>query len=650
MGISLKGFTIGVLASIAVCLIVSYAELVVKYIQVGFLQLPPVVVGLFCFLILVTALSKRAKSRFALNPQELLTVYCMMLLSSMISSRGCLEKILPLLVTLPYYANESNGWTKLFYPHIKKWMVPFDPSQTDPNTPQLIAKRFFEGLRQGETIPWHQWIGPLMWWGLLALFIFGAFLCLASILRRQWVDNEKLTFPLAQLPLEMVGGDERGTGFWKNPLMWLGFAIPCIVFSVNGLHGWFPSIPMFQLNISLTQIFATPPWNAVTYFSIFISFAAIGFFFLLPTEILFSLWFFYFFAIVQTVIASSYGMEMIGMPLYAPTLFIGYQEIGAYFVLSGYLLYVSLPHLKRVLRATFGQEKIDDSNELLPYRTAVLGLFFCIMGATMWFAAAGMNPWLALFELLIFIFVIAIVMARSTSEGGLLMTETTFRGVDVYRLIAPTHALGATNMTMLGFMDAAWFRDMRGLVLTGFLDGLKIADGAKIRRRSFLPVFVVAILVAMIIGGIFQIYLPYSKGGINLYDYTYNGNNLRAFNDYSPAMHGPVQGVNWQAPVFFVVGIVVTLFLAYMRYSFFWWPLHPLGYALCYSWTMQVFWFSCLVAWVIKVFVMRYGGMKMYLRARPLMLGLVLGEFSMAVLWALVAWIFKVPAPFFPWP
>ena len=57
MGISFKGLTAGIVASVLVCLIVSYAELVVKYIQIGFLQLPPVVVGLFCFILLVTALT-----------------------------------------------------------------------------------------------------------------------------------------------------------------------------------------------------------------------------------------------------------------------------------------------------------------------------------------------------------------------------------------------------------------------------------------------------------------------------------------------------------------------------------------------------------------------------------------------------------------
>lgn len=648
MGISFKGFCVGILASVAVCLIVAYAEQVVQYIQIGFLQLPPVVVGLFCFIILVTAWTRRTKSRFGLNPQELLTVYCMMLFASMISSRGLLEKILPLLVTLPYFANESNGWAKLYFPYVKKWMVPWDPTQPNPD-PNLVAKRFFEGLRSGESIPWHQWIGPLMWWALLALLIFGAFLCLASILRRQWVDNEKLSFPLAQLPLEMVGG-ERGAGFWRNPFTWIGFAIPAIVFTVNGLHGWYPSMPSFNLAIWITPYLVNPPWNCIGFLVMYISFAAIGFFFLLPTDIIFSLWFFHLFAILQTVIANAYGMEMIGMPLYAPKIFVGYQEIGAYFVLCAYLLYVSWPHIRRVLRATFHMEKLDDSNELLPYRVAVLGLFLCVMGATMWFAATGMNPWFALFELFVYIFIIALIMARSTAEGGLLMTETTFRGVDVYRLFAPTHTLGPANMTVLGFMDAAWFRDLRGLVLTGFLDGLKIADGAKIRRRSFLPVFAGAILIAMVVGAVFQIYLPYHKGGITLYSYTYNANNKWAFTDYQTPMKGPVPSLSWQGPVFFCVGALFTAFLAYMRYLYFWWPFHPLGYAICYSWTLMVFWFPCLVAWLLKIVVMRYGGMKMYVRARPFMLGMIMGEFSMAVVWALVAWVFNVPAPSFPWP
>jgi len=648
MGISFRGLGIGVVASVAVCLIVSYAELVVKYIQIGFLQLPPVVVGVFCFILLITAWFRRAKSRFALNPQELLTVYCMMLFAAMISSRGCLEKILPLLVTLPYFANDGNGWASLYFPHVRKWMVPFDPSQPDSNTPQLVAQRFFEGLRSGETIPWNQWIGPLACWGLLVFLIFGAFMCLASILRRQWVDNEKLSFPLAQLPLEMVS-QERGASIWRSRLTWVGVAIPTIVFTANGLHGWFPSVPQVPLQFHTGQYFTSPPASYAGDIPINVSFAAIGFFFLLPVEMLFSLWFFFLFGRFQQVIAGAYGLDMPKMPMYPPPLFVGYQQMGAFFVLAAYLVYVSRSHLKQVLAAALRREKMDDSGELLPYRTAVFGLVFCMLGAALWLAFAGMSPMLALLELVIFIFVVAIVMARSTAEGGLLMTETTFRPVDVYRLFAPTHTLGPGAMTVSAFMDSAFFRDLRGLVLTGFLDGLKIADGAKVRRRAFLPVFVLAIVLAMLVGGAFQIWLPYRLGGAHLYWYSYSGNNQWGLMDYQAAMNGTVPRLSWQGPTFFAVGAAFTGLLAYMRYAYVWWPFHPLGYALCGSWTMIVFWFPCFTAWLIKVNLMKYGGMRGYLQARPLFLGLVVGEFSIAVAWTVLAWAVGTAVPGFPW-
>jgi len=68
------------------------------------------------------------------------------------------------------------------------------------------------------------------------------------------------------------------------------------------------------------------------------------------------------------------------------------------------------------------------------------------------------------------------------------------------------------------------------------------------------------------------------------------------------------------------------------------------------SWTMIVFWFPCLVAWVVKGLILRWGGMRLYAKARPFFLGLVLGEFSSAVVWTVFSFITKTPAPFFPWP
>jgi len=231
----------------------------------------------------------------------------------------------------------------------------------------------------------------------------------------------------------------------------------------------------------------------------------------------------------------------------------------------------------------------------------------------------------------------------------MLMTETTFRPTDFYAMFAPLHNLGSMNIAVLTLFDSAFMRDQRGLLLTGMLDGLKISDGANVRRRALLPIFVIGILAALALAGYLHLKIPYSRGGVTLYSYVYRDSSMRALKHYQGAMLNS-EPPFWQAPVFFSVGVIVTAFLAYMRAMFFWWPLHPLGYALCVSWTSTVFWFSSMVAWLVKVVVLRYGGMRLYIKARPWFLGMILGEFGMAVIWAIIGAITGAPTPEFPWP
>jgi len=477
-----------------------------------------------------------------------------------------------------------------------------------------------------------------------------ASLCLATLLRRQWVDNEKLTFPFAQLPLEFVRGTEAG-GLFRNRLTWIGFAIPALIFTLNGLHGIIPAVPGLSLSTNLNRYFTERPFNSMAYTTIYFSFAAIGFFYLLPVQLLLSLWAFFIFTRVQDVIAASFGMRIASMPLYPTHSFIGYQIAGAYVVLVCYLFYVSIPHLKQIVKRVFRRAELDDSNELMPYSVAFWGLILSFILSIVWCYLSGITLWFAGFEILIYMFFVAIVMARSTAEGGLLMTETSFRPVDMYSMLVAKSTLGGPTLTMLSLFDAVFTRDQRGLILTGFLDSLKISDGVNMKRRSLLPILGVGILVAMFSAGVIHLWLPYHRGAINMYSYVYWGNPLWGFRDNAAAVERVGgQYADWTALIFFIVGVGITIFLVIMRTMFWWWPLHPLGYALSASWTMIVFWFPVLVAWAIKQPLTRYGGMRLYRRFRPFFLGMIFGEFGLAVLWTIVSWAANVPAPSFPWP
>lgn len=619
-------------------------------LQIGYLQMPPAVIGLLLLLLAINAPLRKLGARIALSAQELMVTYSMMVIAAMISSRGLMQKLIPLLVTINYYANDSNNWQTKFAPYIKQWLVPFDVKGANK---QEVATRFFERLRAGEHIPWGAWVAPMAAWSLLAVLVFGAFICLASLLRKQWVDNEKLSFPLVQLPLEMVGaGESSEKPLFKNPLTWVGFAIPFAVFLVKGLHSWYPAIPDVQLEWNVGDFLQQSPWNGIYYTPIKFSFALIGFMYLLPADLLFSLWFFFILSRAQDVIAKAFNMDTPAMPMYPAPLFRGYQAMGAYMVIAVYLLLIAKPHLLRVWRIVWGEEQEtgDDKNELLPYRAAFWGFWACTLGAGAFLVAMGMSPWLAALQLGGLLFVIAFVMARSTAEAGMLMTETSFRPVDFLRLFIPMHTLGAGNLTAMAMTDSLLLRDQRGLLLSGFMDGLRIADGVQVSRRRFFGVFALGIALSIVCAGAIQIWLPYTKGGFTLFNYMYSGNNKWGFEDYDKYLTaGNALPVGWQGTTFLAVGIGVTLALVWARANITGFPLHPLGYALCSSWTMIVFWFAALVAWGIKTLILRYGGMKLYRQTRPLFLGMILGEFAAALFWTAANALLDTPVPSFPW-
>ena len=64
--------------------------------------------------------------------------------------------------------------------------------------------------------------------------------------------------------------------------------------------------------------------------------------------------------------------------------------------------------------------------------------------------------------------------------------------------------------------------------------------------------------------------------------------------------------------------------------------MHPAGYALAVSFVMDYFWFSFLIAWIIKGSLIKIGGMKLYKKAVPFFLGLVLGDHTVGCILAIL--------------
>jgi hypothetical protein len=639
LGLTWKAVIVGVAASVLVAFVTAWAELVVRDIAIGILQFPPAAFGLFLLVIVWNRLVRLWRPAWSLRAAELAVVYVMMLISAMTSSRGAPPRLLGLLMCLNYYVNPANDWQHIFFPHVPAQLVPWNP---DAGPYQPIVLAFYEGLHYGEPIPWVPWVAPLLRWTVVILLVFGAFTCLATILRAQWADNERLSFPLAQLPIEMLEA-ETGGPFYRNKLLYLGAALPVVIHLINLAHNINPDVPQLRLMWDLREsLLRVPPWNALTTTRIYFPLAAIGFFFLLPKELLFSFWFFYLFG--------AKGHELIflrlGMTLERPghadtSLYMASAEAGGFFVLAGYYIYLARPLLAAALRKGGGRR------EMMPYRAALAGLFIFIAAAALWYYLVGLSLWLALMELIVYVLVISVVMSRATAEGGLLMTEIIFTPLDVYGMFGRRQLLGAHNLTAIVFATNPFAGDMRGLSLQGMMDGQKIADSVRLHRRSLLIAFWLAILVALVAGFVIQLWISYRQGALLLNLHYTEWFGTLFFEEHAAFLNGD-ERFNPAAPLCFLLGAAFTAFLSAMRLRFYWWPFHPLGFVMCGSWSLVVYWFAILLAWLVKSIIVHYGGLRGYARARPFFLGLVCGEMGIAVVLTLLDAIWHIPAPFIP--
>ena len=151
-------------------------------------------------LVLLNALLKKTAPQIAFQPSELLIVYVMLSIGTGIFGHDLMIVMVPTLTSL-WGATPENEWAVLFGRHIPQWLTVYDERA-------LIA------FQKGETTLYTDrnlsaWLLPVAFWsGFLVVLLF-VLLCMNAIIRKQWTENEKLSYPVIQLPLETGEGRHR---------------------------------------------------------------------------------------------------------------------------------------------------------------------------------------------------------------------------------------------------------------------------------------------------------------------------------------------------------------------------------------------------------------------------------------------------------
>lgn len=570
-------------------------------------------------------LAARASGRWlSLNSRELVVVYIMLIVASAIPTMGLSEYLLPILSSAFYYATPENDWASLIQPYIKDWMVPQDME---------AIKLFYEGAPKGYKIPWDVWLKPLMYWGVLLAAVYMVMISIMVVLRKQWVERERLVYPLVQLPQEMVRQEEGGAlnPFFRNPATWVGFALPMIIGSMNALHKYYYFLP------SINLVGSTPLFRRTVSLIFRWSFPMIGFSYLINLDVAFSLWFFNLLALSQRGIMNMLGVastEKIGIYGAANNPIQAHMGKGAMTVLVLFGLWVARGHLKDVFRKAFRDDPhVDDSGEMLSYRTAVFGLILGFVVIVWWLVASGLPFWATL-AFLFFTFVFFIGLTRIVVEGGVAEGVASTIGSSALVSGFGATSLGSTGMTALGF-TYVWSADIRTFVMASVANGLKLAEENLKRKRPLFWAVALAIVVAAV-GSIWMIMkMAYTYGGINLNPWFFWGGPKAPWDYVAQKLNTP-EGVRWDGWAYTGIGAAIMVLLMIARQRLLWWPLHPLGFPIGAVWLLNHVWFSIFLAWLIKSAVLKYGGPRLYRRTRPFFLGMILGQFVCAGMWLLI--------------
>ena len=396
-----------------------------------------------------------------------------------------------------WFATPENEYAALFHRYIPSWFTVSD---------KRVLRGFFEGGESFHTAAHlNTWLIPVLVWTGIIFAIFFTFICVNIIIRKQWTEQDKLSYPIIQVPIELTA---PRTIF--RPLLWIGFSVSALIEIINGLHHLFPVIPGIPLHYIHT--FTERPWTLGWMRFSFNPFVT-GLTFFAPLDLAFSVWFFHLFFKAQQVIVH---VELGSMPSWVPVRAHGIygmqQGLGAWTTLGILSLWMTRRHLRQVWRKLIGQPStLDDSTEPLRYRFAVLGLVLAVIFLVLLLQQAGLSLSVMLFYFAIYL-LMSIAITRARAVLGPPYHQIVFTSPQGFMVdVMGTRALGPSSLTILSFLYA-FNRENTSHPMPNQLEAFKIAERTGINNTHILLGMVLALLFSILVSFWAYFHVMYEHG------------------------------------------------------------------------------------------------------------------------------------------
>lgn len=599
-------------------------SLFLRYEIIGTGYLPRGVVCLLLLVIGANALS-RALRLGGLRRGEILLIFLMLAAMAAVPGQEYAQHFYLNTLGIVYYTNPEVAGPDLYLRDLPGAVVP----SLDRDAP--VIRWAFEGLPPGAEMPWRPWLLPLAIWTPFILAMYGVLLCGAALLARRWENEEKLVYPLVQVPVELAGAEDGVMSpLFRNWLLWLGFGVSAGLYVIKGLHSYYPVVPDINLQKDSGTLFGGGPLIAYNDMLLHFYPEMVGVSYLLSSEVAFSVWACYQLRLLQTALRLAVGLRTDHYQ------FAEMETVGGYAILGLAMLWTARGYLSGVVRAAGPGSRQSGGPERLALWGYVAGTAFILW----WASRVGLQVgWAAL--LIVPFPLVSFVVSRVVCEAGMFIYSSPFRyDYLLHRLISP-RVLGARNVTLMTMMSWVQVRGTATQFMPQAFQCLKVGTLARAPRVGTMAAMLGAVATAVLVSHVVSLLVIYHWGVPKL-GWWPRGSGLGTTNRLVAVLRGQT-ALGVESYIAMGLGAAVTAGLVALRQRVAWWPLHPLGFVAWVGWPTERYWLSMLVGWLAKVVVLRFFGYRAFAQLRPLAFGLILGISVILTFW--IVFHFFVPGP-----
>ena len=486
-----------------------------------------------------------------------------------------------------------------------------------------VVEGFYLGLMPGEALPWGAWMGPFFWTVSAAFAMTAIGVGITAVFHRQWAEHERLTFPLAEVTAELTEGFDGRRGwppFARNRLFWVGFAIAAIPILWNIIEYWVPGFPRLDIFDTLGRRRTAVPRYLIWGWSYRLLPTVLGFLYLCDLNILFSLW-----SLHLVGQAAIYGMNRVGFSVGLAGQeaksgeIVGIFAHGVMIGLVVWAVWAARGHLARIWRqARHPDPAATPATVVFSPRTSLLLLLGGFTYMVFWLTAAGYSLSMAAVWLVLFWASIFAAMKYLAASGFAYLWPHWAREI-------PELWVGSAQMsdtTIVASRLVSW-RVLSGWRLPPALPHVVqlVGRGRRTGRLIFGSVLIGAISAA-----VYTVWLCYDEGGSSFRTWSLVGAPQGLYNaiasliaDTDPSVPDPGKITVW------LTGGVFAALSVILQSRIPWWPIHPLGVMLMFEWYVSIYILNIFLIWLFKLLVLRFGGIALYRRLRPIALGLIVG-------------------------